>query len=126
VIGVSKIMVVDDEVKILGIVRELLQEEDYEVMVADSGKMCLEILENKKPDLILMDVMMPHMDGWETVKKIKEDESNKDIKISMLTVKSTSDDMVKSLEDVGADWHLTKPINRTKLIEAVDFLFKLP
>lgn len=121
----SKIMVVDDDVKILGIVKEMLQREGFEVIVADSGGMCLEVLENEKPDLILMDVMMPEMDGWETVEKIKEDESNKDIRISMLTVKSASEDMIKSLDDVKADWHLTKPVNREKLMEAVDFLLKL-
>ena len=121
----SKIMIVDDDVKILGIVKEMLQREGFEVIVADSGGMCLEVLENEKPDLILMDVMMPEMDGWETVEKIKEDKSNKDIRISMLTVKSASEDMIKSLDDVKADWHLTKPINREKLLEAVDFLLKL-
>lgn len=121
----SKIIVVDDNVETLGIVRKMLQKEGYEVIIADSGEMCLEILKDEKPDLILMDIMMPYVDGWETVKKIKEDEANKDIRISMLTVKSTSDDMIKSLEDVGADWHLTKPIDRTKVLEAIDFLLKL-
>jgi DNA-binding response OmpR family regulator len=125
VIGVSKIMVVDDDVKILGIVRMMLEKGGYEVIVADSGEMCLEILKDEKPDLILMDVMMPYMDGWETVKRIRENRTNKDIKISMLTVKSTSDDMIKSLDDAGADWHLRKPIDKTKVLKAVDFLLKL-
>lgn len=55
----KKILIVDDEPKILGVVRGILQREGYEIIVADSGKLCLEILENIKPDLIFMDIMMP-------------------------------------------------------------------
>lgn len=120
----KKIMVVDDEPKILGIVREMLQKEGHEVIVADNGKMCCEILENEKPDLIFMDVMMPEVDGWATVKKIKNDESNKDIVICMLTVKSEDEDRDKSLNEANADWHLSKPVDRQKLLDAVDWLLK--
>jgi DNA-binding response OmpR family regulator len=118
----KKILIVDDEPKILGIVREMLQREGYEAIVADSGSICLEILENVKPDLIIMDVMMPHMDGWEVVEKIKSDESNKGIPICMLTVRSKEEDMVKSLNEVGADWHISKPVERQKLLDAVNWL----
>lgn len=120
----SKILLVDDDVKILGIFRKILEREDHEVIVADSGPMCLEILETDKPDLIFMDVMMPDMDGWETVKKIRDDRSNKGIIISMLTVKSGDEDRIKSLVGVHADWHLSKPVSRDKLIETVEWLLK--
>ena len=120
----SKILLVDDDVKILGIFRKILEREDHEVIVADSGSMCLEILETDKPDLIFMDVMMPDMDGWETVKKIRDDRSNKGIIISMLTVKSGDEDRIKSLVGVHADWHLSKPVSRDKLIETVEWLLK--
>jgi CheY-like chemotaxis protein len=115
-------MVVDDEVKILDIVREMLEKEGYEVIVADSGEMCLEILKDEKPDLILMDVMMPDMDGWETVERIKKDEANRDIIISMLTVKAREIDKAKSLDEVGADWHIPKPVTKEKLLETVHWL----
>lgn len=121
----KKIMVVDDEVKVLGIVRKMLQRGGYEVIVADSGKLCLEILENEKPDLILMDIMMPEMDGWETVRRIRKDETNEGIIISMLSVKSSEEDLEKSLDEVHADWHLSKPIGKQKLLHALDRLLKL-
>ena len=118
----KKILIVDDEPQILGIVREMLQREGYEVIAADSGSLCLEILENIKPHLIIMDIMMPEMDGWEVVEKIKSDPSNKGIPICMLTVKASEADMVKSLNEVGADWHISKPVERQKLIDAVNWL----
>jgi two-component system alkaline phosphatase synthesis response regulator PhoP len=118
----SKIMVVDDDLKILGVLREILQRGGYEVMVADSGEKCLEILKNEKPDLILMDVMMPQMDGWEVVKEIKKDRSNKDIIISMLTIRSEDEDRAKSLLEVSADWHIAKPVKRERLLETVHWL----
>lgn len=120
----SKILLVDDDVKILGVFKEILERAGYEVIVADSGKMCLEILETEKPDLIFMDAMMPDMDGWETVKEIRKNESNKGIKISMLTVKSEDADRAKSLIAANADWHVAKPISREKLLETVDWLLK--
>jgi DNA-binding response OmpR family regulator len=122
--GVSKILLVDDDVKILGIFRKILERKDYEVIVADSGKLCLEILETEKPDLILMDVMMPDMDGWETVRKIRNDSSNKGIIISMLTVRSKDEDRVESLISAHADWHISKPISGDKLVETVEWLLK--
>jgi CheY-like chemotaxis protein len=117
-----KILVVDDEEDLRKILGEILRSEGYYVIFANSGEMCLEILKKEKPDLILMDIMMPGMDGWEVVQKIKEDESNKGIKISMLTVKSMKKDMAKSLAEVDADWHMSKPISREELLKTVGAL----
>jgi CheY-like chemotaxis protein len=117
-----KIMVVDDEEGIRATIGGILQNEGYHVLFADSGAMCLEILKSEKPDLILMDIMMPEMDGWETVQKIKEDESNKGIKISMLTIKSMKKDMEKSLVDADADYHMSKPVSKDELLKTVGAL----
>jgi two-component system alkaline phosphatase synthesis response regulator PhoP len=116
----SKIMVVEDDRKARFVIGELLEKEGYEVIEADSGKRCLEILKNEKPDLILMDVMMTEMDGWDVVKEIKKDRSNDGIVISMLTVKSQEGDKVKSLSE--ADWHISKPVRKEKLLKTVDWL----
>ena len=122
----TKIMIVDDEEKIRYIVRKMLEAEGYEVTEADGGKKCLEALKDEKPDLILMDVMMPEMDGWETAKAVKSDDANKDIIISMLTVKSEDEDKIKSLDDASADWHIAKPIKRDKLLQTVSWLLTKP
>lgn len=118
----AKILIVDDEEDIRKTIGTMLQSEGYSVIFADSGEACLEILKSEKPDLILMDIMMPGMDGWEAVQKIKEDESNKDIKISMLTVKSMRKDVEKSLVDADADCHMSKPVSKEELLTTVGAL----
>ncbi len=121
-----KIMTVDDEEKIRHIVRKMLESQGHEIMEAESGKQCLEILENEKPDLILMDILMPEMDGWDVVKEIKKDKANKDILISMLTVTSLDEDRVKILVNSGADWHIEKPVTKDKLVRTVNWLLTNP
>ena len=119
-------MIVDDNDKILSVLSRALDEGGYEPITVDSGKKCLKLLENDgKPDLILMDVMMPEMDGWETVEKIKADESNKDIIIAMLTVKSSERDKDKSMGEIGADWHFSKPVSNAELLRTIAMLLKL-
>lgn len=122
----SKIMVVDDEEKIRFIVRKMLENDGHEVLEAEGGKECIEIIKNEKPDLVLMDVMMPEMDGWEAAKEIKKDSANKEIIISMLTIKSEDEDKITSLDEAYADWHIAKPIKRKKLLETVNWLLKRP
>ncbi len=116
----SKILAVDDNERILYVVRKMLESGGHEVIIADSGAMCFEVLKDEKPDLILMDVMMPEMDGWEAVEKIKADESNKGIKISMLTVMAKDRDRAKGL--TIADWHIAKPVTQDNLLMTVDWL----
>jgi CheY-like chemotaxis protein len=118
-------MVVDDNEVILKVLDKLLSREGYEVVAADGGARCLEILKGEKPDLILMDVMMPEMDGWKTVEKIKQDEANKDIIIAMLTVKSMDKDKDKSMIEFGADWHFSKPVDNDDLLGTINTLLKM-
>ena len=122
----SKIMTVDNEKKIRHIFRKMLESQGHEVVEADSGKQCLEILENEKPDMILMDILMPRMNGWDVVQEIKKDKANKDILISMLTIKSLDEDRVKSLVKSGADWHIEKPVTKDKLVRTVNWLLTNP
>jgi CheY-like chemotaxis protein len=118
-------MIVDDEEKIRYIVRKMLEGGGYEVLEAESGEACLEMLKSEKPDVILMDIMMPEMDGWNVVREIKKGGANEDIKICMLTIKSTGGDREKSL-DAGAHWHISKPITAENLLETVRWLLTNP
>ncbi len=118
----SKIMVVDDDETILTLVGAALEKAGYAVILADSGEACLEILKDEKPDLILMDIMMPGMDGWEAVREIKEDKSNSDIIISMLTVRNLDVDKEKSLHVADADYHISKPVGKEELLKTVEIL----
>lgn len=123
---ISKVLVVDDEEEILYLTRVTLKKAGHEVITAASGEECLEVLKTEKPDLILMDIMMPGLDGFDTCKIIKEDKKNSSIPIAMLTVKSSDRDRLRSLEDCAADWHISKPVDAEKLVELVNWLLKAP
>jgi CheY-like chemotaxis protein len=119
----AKIMVVDDEPDIRTIVRTVLEKEGHEITEAESGEMCLKLLsEYESPDILFLDVMMPGMDGWDVARKVKSDETLKDIIICMLTVKTSPDDILTSFESAKADWHVDKPVSIKKFIEIVDWL----
>ncbi len=121
-----KIMVVDDEPDIRYLLREMLEKEGYEVVEAGDGRECLEKLKKERPDLILLDVMLPGMLGWEVSRRIKEEEATRSIPVAMLTVRTAEEDKVKSLEESLADWHISKPMDRKKLIETVKWLLETP
>lgn len=122
----SKIMVVDDETDIRFVIRMMLEKEGYEVVTAESGEEAIEILKDESPDLILLDVMMPGLDGWETCTKIKSDKKTIQTPVVMLTAKTAEEDKIKALDQCGAQWHISKPIDRPKFIETVKWLLKSP
>ncbi len=120
----KKIMIVDDEETLRTVVKKILERGGYDIIEAVDGMDCLEKLKEVKPDLILLDVMMPEMNGWEVCKKIKENPDTKDIIVAMLTVKSEDEHKVKSLDEALADWHIAKPVRRQKLLQTVNWLFE--
>lgn len=119
-------MLVDDEEGVLYLISTILKKAGHEVVTASSGEECLEILKTEKPDLILLDVMMPGMDGHDTCKVIKTSEEYRPIPVAMLTVKSEDEDRLRSLEDCTADWHIAKPVEKEKLVELVNWLLNTP
>ncbi len=120
----ATIMIIDDEPDIVYLVEKMLKKEGFDVMHAYSGEEGLKKLENTKPDLILLDVMMPGINGWETSKKIKENPESSSIPIAMLTVKSTEEDMEKSFQYAHCDAHIAKPIIRKKMLSTVRWLLE--
>lgn len=111
----DKILVVDDEKSISKIIAYNLQKEGYEVICADDGEAGLELALNEKPDLILLDIMMPKMDGYEVCRKVRQ-VSN--VPIIMLTARADEVDKVNGLE-IGADDYVTKPFGNRELIARV-------
>jgi CheY-like chemotaxis protein len=119
----KKLMIVDDDEQLRTVLRAILEQEGYEVSVAESGQKCLDMLKSgEKPDLILLDVMMPEMDGWETCRIIKEDKKLRALRVAMLTVKSHDKDKMKSLGYATADWHIAKPIDKKKFVKTVKWI----
>ncbi len=112
------ILVVDDEEDILELVRYNLAREGYQVISASSGEKCLKKARSEKLDLVVLDLMLPGMDGLEVAKNLKSDSNTKHVPIIMLTAKGEEADIVTGLE-LGADDYVTKPFSPRILIARV-------
>ncbi len=113
----KKIMVVDDEPDTVDLIKLVLETEGFEVVPAYSGRECLEKLESEKPAAVLLDIMMPEMDGWEVFKKIRE--KYEDMPVAMLTVRNQDIDKMLGLHVLKVDDYITKPFGRKDLVERV-------
>ena len=111
----AKILVVEDEASIVTMLAYNLKKEGYDVVTAEDGEVALEKFESENPDLLLLDIMMPKMDGYEVCRKIRE-KSN--VPIIMLTARADEVDKVVGLE-MGADDYVTKPFGNRELIARV-------
>lgn len=118
-----KILVVDDEEDYRHIVKLILEPEGYDIVEAKDGKDGLSVLQSEKPDLVILDVNMPKMDGFTVCKKIRKDEMFKYIPVIMLTVRNLTQEQVKGFDN-GADEYLTKPFESAELVSRVKSLFK--
>lgn len=120
----KKILIVEDEESLLKLESILLTSKGYEVKGVPNGQAALQALAEAKPDLILLDVMLPEIDGFEVCRRIKSDPETRHIPIVMLTAKKSREDMAKG-EQVGADWYITKPFKSAMVIETIQrFLAK--
>lgn len=116
----SKIMVVDDDTNIRELIHVLLANEDIDAVDAEDGIDAMKKLENEKVDMMILDIMMPNMDGWTLCKKIR---SMGDMPVLMLTAKGETSQKVKGL-GLGADDYLTKPFEPEELVARVKALLR--
>ena len=114
----EKILIVDDDVDTLRLVGLMLQRQGYQIVAADNGQQALTMAQNEKPDLIILDVMMPDMDGYEVTRRLRANTITNPIPIIMFTAKTQVDDKVTGF-DVGADDYLTKPTQPRELFAHV-------
>jgi len=115
----GRILVVDDEIYIVHILDFSLGMEGYEVVTALDGEEGLQKAIEFKPDLIVLDIMMPKMDGYETCKALKADQQTKHIPVILLSAKGRNVDMQTGY-DVGADEYITKPFSPRKLVDRIN------
>ncbi len=120
----AKILVVDDEPEILSLTKIILEKGGYEVFTASDSVECFKRLKEVRPDLILLDVMMPGDDGWATCKKIKDGKTTKGIPVAIFTVRTSENSIEKSQAYAQADAHIKKPFEMKKLLETVKRLLK--
>jgi len=114
-----KILIVDDVVSNVLLLKILLTNEKFQVCTANNGKACIEMANKEHPDLILLDVMMPELNGFDTATILKKDDTTKDIPIIFLTALNTPQDLVHGFQ-VGASDFLTKPFNKEELVMRVN------
>lgn len=117
----AKIMVVDDEPEITEIIDAFLQNEGYTVKVENNPQNALNLAEEFKPDLILLDIMMPGTDGYQVCNLIKENPRLGDTPVIFLTGKDSKDDQGKSFQ-VGGDMFIKKPFSCDRLLEIVNIV----
>jgi len=118
------ILIVDDVLKNIQLLGNVLQDEGFDISFAISGEQALSIVDNVNPDLILLDIMMPGIDGFEVCKKIKENIKINEIPIIFLSAKIESEDIVKGFK-LGAVDYITKPFIQEELIARVNTHFEL-
>ena len=108
----ARILIVDDTPQNTQILGTILIKQGYRINVARNGKHALEVIEKILPDLILLDIMMPELDGFATCKALKSSHKTKEIPIIFLTAKTDTEDIVKGF-DLGAVDYVTKPVDET-------------
>jgi len=118
----KKILAVDDEKHIVRLVQVNLERAGYAVVTASDGKEALEKVQAENPDLVVLDVMMPYMDGFEVLQNLRRNPATRDIPVIMLTAKAQDADVFKGWQS-GVDCYLTKPFNPMELLSFVKRIF---
>lgn len=113
----AKVLVVDDHPKIVRLLQRELERE-HQVFTAYNGEDALEIVEREHPDVIVLDVVMPGVDGYRVLYRVKSDPATRDITVIMLTVKDKPDDVMLGLT-VGADYYVPKPFNANEIASLI-------
>jgi len=119
----KRILIVDDEQDLLDLVGLILRDAGYEVDTALSGESALRKLRKERFDLVLLDIMMPRMDGWEVLKILKVDTRTQDIPVAMLTCKTDAKDKLYGLQEGAVDY-ITKPFSSDELIARIEGIFR--
>ena len=119
----ENILIVEDDPETVKLVKFILEKNDYSTISAKDGKEGLRMARERKPDLIILDLMLPGMDGYRVCETLKAEPDTKDIPIIMLTALDTGPDFEKALEK-KADWYITKPFEAQHLLKRVTYLIE--
>jgi len=119
------VLIVDDDPLIRGVVRAVLEDGSYELDEAASGEEALQVAEGHPPDVVLLDVMMPGIDGFEVAARMRRSARLKDAVVVMLTAKDSPEDRRRGME-AGADVYFTKPFSPLELLTTLSGVLRLP
>ena len=115
-----RVVCIEDEPEMIDLVKLILSRKGYQVTGAMGGREGLEVIAREKPHVVLLDLMMPDMDGWEVYQKMKADEAMKSIPVIVVTAKAQSIDKVLGLHIAKVDDYITKPFGPQDLLESVE------
>lgn len=118
----KKILIVDDEPNIVMSLEYTFKKQNFEVFIARDGSEAIQILDKNVPDIVLLDIMMPNVDGYQTLEFIKKNEKFSNTKVVFLTAKAKASDIEKGLK-LGADKYITKPFSVKKVVLEIQELF---
>jgi two-component system alkaline phosphatase synthesis response regulator PhoP len=119
----KKVLIVDDEEVIRKLLRIHLVKWGYEVKEAVDGTQALEQIGKDDFDLIICDILMPNLDGWQVLKEVKSNPKTKDMPVIVLTAKNEDSDMFKGY-DMGANYYMTKPFTKAQLLYGLKLMFQ--
>ena len=115
----KKILCIEDEQEMIDLIRLILSRRGFDVLGANGGKEGLEAIRKEHPDLILLDLMMPDMDGWEVYQRMKAEEASRNIPVIVVTAKAQSIDKVLGLHIAKVDDYIAKPFSPQELVESI-------
>jgi len=116
----KRVVCIEDEPEMIDLVRLILGRKGFSVIGANGGIEGLETVQRERPDLVLLDLMMPDMDGWEVYQQMKADDDLRDIPVVVVTAKAQSIDKVLGLHIAKVDDYITKPFGPQELLESVE------
>jgi len=116
----KKVVYVEDESEMIDLVRLILNRKGYEVIGANGGREGLDAIRQNLPDLVLLDLMMPDMDGWDVYQQMKSVEATRDIPVIVITAKAQSIDKVLGLHIAKVDDYISKPFSPQELVDSVE------
>jgi DNA-binding response OmpR family regulator len=119
-----RILCIEDEPEMIDLIRLILERKGFEVLGAVGGQEGLEAVRREKPDLVLLDLMMPDVDGWEVYRQMKADEELQHIPVVVVTAKAQSIDKVLGLHIAKVDDYVTKPFGPGDLVDSVERVLK--
>jgi len=115
-----RVVCIEDEPEMIDLIELILGRKGFEVIGAKGGVKGLESVRNEMPDLVLLDLMMPDMDGWEVYQQLKADEGTRDIPVIVVTAKAQSIDKVLGLHIAKVDDYISKPFSPQELMDSVE------
>jgi DNA-binding response OmpR family regulator len=123
--AIRRAVYIEDEQEMIDLVKLILSRKRFEVIGANGGREGLDAVRKNSPDVILLDLMMPDMDGWEVYQQLKADESTRDIPVIVITAKAQNIDKVLALHIAKVDDYIPKPFTPKDLLDSIDKVLQI-